>query len=119
MIAQSTKRLFSKHSIFRSGLMDLPLEYVLGAEQKKFGSDDQPSKNPHKVADQSDDADDSTPLLQQQVPRPTPSRGVQLAELRKKEKLYKQKFIDKVDWLDQITFAKLEEIKQEVSFNNR
>ena len=44
-----------------------------------------------------------------------PPGGVELTELQKREKLYKHKFIDRVNWLDRITFSRLEEIKQEVN----
>lgn len=71
------------------------------------------------IGNQSDeDPSDSTSLLKTSSPRQqgtkSTHKGVQLADLLKKEKLYNQKFIDRVDWLDRITFAKLEEIKQEV-----
>src|SRR5690348_525500 len=119
LIAQCAKQLFSKHSIFRSGLIDLRLEYVSGSAVKKQAINSPVNSNDTKIADQSDDEpSDSTPLLKssnfQQRTKST-QKGVQLSDLLKKEKLYNQKFIDRVDWLDRITFAKLEEIKQEVT----
>ena len=125
LIAQCAKQLFSKHSIFRTGLMDLRLEYVYGNNKKEANNNNQieinfPHNQPQPKTDQSDDEDEpdeSIPLLikpSNPQLKPTNSKGIQLSELLKKEKLYNQKFIDRVDWLDQITFAKLEEIKQEV-----
>jgi len=44
-------------------------------------------------------------------------RGSHLKDLVKKEKLYKERFIDRVGWLDRITFSRLEEIKQQVELS--
>lgn len=105
--------------------MDLRLEYVYG-NNKKAANNNQTeinfAHNQQQKTDQSDDdeePDESIPLLikpSNPQSKATNSKGIQLSELLKKEKLYNQKFIDRVDWLDQITFAKLEEIKQEVYF---
>jgi hypothetical protein len=95
--------------------MDLRLEYVQGTVKRQTASQSNMLSN-SRQPEQSDDADDLTPLLLSSSPpkKSINSRGIKLADLVKKEKLYNQKFIDRVGWLDQITFARLEEIKQEV-----
>jgi hypothetical protein len=99
--------------------MDLRLEHVHGnmdKDRQTTSTIKTAAQFSYKQPDQSDSASDSTPLLQssnQTTINPS-IKGIQLADLLKKEKLYNQKFIDRVDWLDQITFAKLEEIKQDV-----
>jgi hypothetical protein len=88
--------LFSKHGIFRSGQLDLRLEEAgQGCSQ--------PDKPPAS-------------LWTKPTERSSPSkmRGSHLKDLLKKEKLYKERFIDRVGWLDRITFSRLEEIKQQV-----
>lgn len=40
--------------------------------------------------------------------------NIELQMLLKKSKLYSRNLIDRVNWLDKITFSRLEEIKQEV-----
>lgn len=70
MIAQCTKKLFSKHSIFRSGIIDLKLEQVIGKSDKALTSNNNNnfdfinlSTSPVKQAESSEDVGDSTPLL--------------------------------------------------------
>uniref|UniRef100_A0A914I1L1 Chromatin modification-related protein MEAF6 n=1 Tax=Globodera rostochiensis TaxID=31243 RepID=A0A914I1L1_GLORO len=137
LVAQCAKQLFSKHAIFRSGLIDLTLDVVApqpnSADKQKATQQVQSvhppvpmmmATNNARSAEQSEEADDSTPLLQQNKKRTNDmpgsnKRNFQFGELLKKEKLYKQKFIDRVDWLDGITFARLEEIKQEAKTEDR
>uniref|UniRef100_A0A183BU91 Phosphatidylinositol 3-kinase catalytic subunit type 3 n=1 Tax=Globodera pallida TaxID=36090 RepID=A0A183BU91_GLOPA len=138
LVAQCAKQLFSKHAIFRSGLIDLTLDVVApqpnSADKQKATQQVQSvhppvpmmmmATNNARSAEQSEEADDSTPLLQQNKQRTNDmpgsnKRNFQFGELLKKEKLYKQKFIDRVDWLDGITFARLEEIKQEAKIEDR
>uniref|UniRef100_A0A915N842 Chromatin modification-related protein MEAF6 n=1 Tax=Meloidogyne javanica TaxID=6303 RepID=A0A915N842_MELJA len=129
LIAQCAKKLFSKHSIFRSGILDLKLEQVIGKSDKtklineNSNLDLMNIPTPAKQAESSEDARDSTPLLKNNDKNLNNIRqlkcGIPLNDLLKKEKLYNQKFIDRVDWLDKITFAKLEEIKQEAKSDDR
>lgn len=42
-----------------------------------------------------------------------------IATFLKKEKLYKEQYIEPVEWLDGVTFSKLEELKLEVSAAGR
>uniref|UniRef100_A0A914LH10 Phosphatidylinositol 3-kinase catalytic subunit type 3 n=1 Tax=Meloidogyne incognita TaxID=6306 RepID=A0A914LH10_MELIC len=129
LIAQCAKKLFSKHSIFRSGILDLKLEQVIGKSDKtklineNSNLDLMNIPTPAKQAESSEDARDSTPLLKNNDENLNNIRqlkcGIPLNDLLKKEKLYNQKFIDRVDWLDKITFAKLEEIKQEAKSDDR
>lgn len=80
LVAQCAKPLFSKHAIFRNGLIDLTLDFVANAattdkQQRRPAVQLQAahSKSPSKgmatenarAAEQSEEADDSTPLLQQ------------------------------------------------------
>jgi len=104
--------------------LDLKLEQVIGKSDKtklineNSNLDLMNIPTPAKQAESSEDARDSTPLLKnndENLNRQLKC-GIPLNDLLKKEKLYNQKFIDRVDWLDKITFAKLEEIKQEVFF---
>ncbi|KAI1724754.1 phosphoinositide 3-kinase family, accessory domain (PIK domain) domain-containing protein [Ditylenchus destructor] len=95
-IAQCWKTLFSKHGVCRSGQFDLRMETS-------------PDASP---------LIETSGLCHQQRKTSSKPRG-EVAELLKKEKLYKQNFIDRVNWLDKITFSRLEEIKHEVKTEDR
>ncbi|KAI6171511.1 Phosphatidylinositol 3-kinase catalytic subunit type 3 [Aphelenchoides bicaudatus] len=93
--AQCSKYLFSKHLIMRSGQFDLRLQRPKS-----------PDELPKPVF--------SDPSEQSKMPR-----SASIHTLLKKEKLFKDKYIDVVPWLDQITFIKLETLKQAARTEDR
>ncbi|KAI6220427.1 Phosphatidylinositol 3-kinase catalytic subunit type 3 [Aphelenchoides besseyi] len=90
-VAQCSKRLFSKHGILRSGGFDLRL-YRTEQPYPQF----------------------SEPQRKLQLPT-IPD----FSTILKKEKLYKEHYIDPVDWLDGQTFSKLEELKLDIRTEDR
>lgn len=94
-MAQCVKTLFSKHGIFRSGQLDLRLERPESGRPEVFGQASLLELSQHtKIAK-------------------TSSRN-DIYQLLKKEKMYNANLVDKVPWLDQITFSRLVEIKERV-----
>lgn len=103
--AQCSKYLFSKHGIMRSGQFDLRLQRgeSLKASNTFYFLLASSGDKPGPVY--------SDPTEQNKMPR-----SASIHNLLKKEKLFKEKYIDVVPWLDQITFIKLETLKQAVEF---
>ena len=89
------KTLFSKHGIFRNGQLDLRLEKPESGKPEAFGTSAWELSQHSKFAK---------------------TNRFEIYQLLKKEKLYNANLVDKVPWLDQITFSRLEEIKEKVGY---
>ncbi|KAI6232650.1 Phosphatidylinositol 3-kinase catalytic subunit type 3 [Aphelenchoides fujianensis] len=97
LVAQCSRRLFSKHGILRAGRHDLRLQR---------GEPDSPDQPP-------------APQFGEAGGRSRVPAAPDIAVFLKKEKLYKEQYIDPVEWLDGVTFSKLEELKLESRTEDR
>uniref|UniRef100_A0A915CVA0 phosphatidylinositol 3-kinase n=1 Tax=Ditylenchus dipsaci TaxID=166011 RepID=A0A915CVA0_9BILA len=104
-VAECWKSLFSKHGICRSGQLDLKMDTSGQATRQATRDQKCVTSEP----------DGQSIRQTKAVNKPVGD----LADLLKREKLYKQNFIDRVNWLDKITFSKLEEIKHEAKTEDR
>ncbi|CAD5207974.1 unnamed protein product [Bursaphelenchus xylophilus] len=93
-VAQASKYLFSKRGVLRDGQFDVRLQKA------------QPKELPEPKFDEPSDSN--------KLPK---SSGIR--EYLKKEKMYKQNYIHPVDWLDQVTFIKLERMKEDARIEDR
>lgn len=116
-IAYSFKKLFSKHGIYHMGQIDLRMNRVSHADIEKIKNDLETNRfdNSLKYNFFYYSFLPINNFLQLDKKMLNTSHS-DLQMLFKKSKLYSRNLIDRVNWLDKITFSRIEEIKQEVNF---